>query len=311
MTLQAPITCVTGGTGFIGSAVTRRLIDDGHRVRVLSRRDTIRDERAEHCRGSLDDAESLQRFLSGGSLLVHIAGETRDEGLMWDVNVMGTRRLVDAARQAGIRRMCHMSTSIVTGPAGDVLLTEEAECRPVTPYQRSKWAAEMDVINGMGDCRLTVLRPTHVVGPSRPGPFVYPARGSWLDRLRILVNGAACAHVISIVDVVDAAVFLIGSAKPSPVCYIISCDEDPMNTFSGLWTLYLAARRGAYPLPQAPVAHLPLRASRLAQRLRGRNSLHPGQRYSSRRLRHTGFAFSHGVAGAARLVAACGQWVCP
>ncbi len=104
-------------------------------------------------------------------LAAHVPGDTGDHPALHHVNVEGTRSLAVAAAAAGVRRFVHLSSAGVYGlDCADRPLSENAPCRPVTPYQRSKAAAEavlLDVLDGRVPL-IVVLRPAEVYGSERP-----------------------------------------------------------------------------------------------------------------------------------------------
>lgn len=169
---------VTGSTGFIGAAVTRSLLARGLDVRVLVRPTSdlgnLHGLRVEQSPGDLRDPVSLRRALAGCNQLYHVAAHyalwAADPQVFYDINVTGTRSLMEAAREAGIERIVYTSTIGAIGlPPGGGLGTEET---PVSlgqmtgHYKRSKFLAEQAV--------LTLAReglPVIIVNPSAPvGP---------------------------------------------------------------------------------------------------------------------------------------------
>ena len=114
---------VTGATGFTGGHLCERLVAEGYSVRALVR-DPRRCTRLENAGvelafGDLRDRESLQRAVEGVNVVYHIAGLFRAENVsrrdMWNINVEGTRALLDAAVTAGVQRFVHCSTAGVHG----------------------------------------------------------------------------------------------------------------------------------------------------------------------------------------------------
>ena len=170
---------ITGATGFVGSAVLRRLLDADHRVRALVRptsdRRNLEGLAVEVAEGDLLEPSSLKPALEGCSGLFHVAADYRlwapDPGPMFRTNVDGTRMLLLAARDARVDRIVYTSSVAALGVLpGDAVADEET---PVTfadmigPYKQSKFLAEAAVRTLIEDERLPVV----VVNPSTPiGP---------------------------------------------------------------------------------------------------------------------------------------------
>ncbi|MEK6694653.1 MAG: hopanoid-associated sugar epimerase [Nitrospirota bacterium] len=166
---------VTGSTGFIGAAVARCLLERGVDVRVLVRRDSdlgnLEGLNVEQAYGDLRDAASLRQALTGCRQLYHVAAHyalwAPDPQIFYDINVTGTRNLMEAARDVGVERIVYTSTIGAIGlPPGGGLGTEET---PVSleqmsgHYKRSKYLAEQEV-RKMANAGLPVV----IVNPSAP-----------------------------------------------------------------------------------------------------------------------------------------------
>ena len=173
------ICLVTGATGFVGSAVARKLIAAGHEVRVLVRagsdRRNLAGLDAVPVVGSLDDHATLAPALKGCEALFHVAADYRlwvpEPARMYRTNVDGTVALMEAALAAGVSRIVHTSSVATLGlrPGG----ADADEATPVSldmmigPYKRSKYLSEEAVSRLVRERQL----PAVIVNPSTPvGP---------------------------------------------------------------------------------------------------------------------------------------------
>lgn len=165
-------TFVTGATGFVGSHLAEALAARGDTVLALARRPdqhaALRALGATPVGGSLENERALLTALEGVEVVYHSAGlvAAKDEAEFFAVNDSGTRRLLDAVRRAapGLTRFVYVSSQAALGPSPrGVALGEDAECRPVTPYGRSKLAGELTVRGA--HLPWSVVRPSSVYGP--------------------------------------------------------------------------------------------------------------------------------------------------
>jgi dihydroflavonol-4-reductase len=166
---------VTGATGFVGGAVARALVRAGIDVRVLTRPGSdlqnLEGLAVERVAGDLRDPASLRAALTGCGQLYHVAAHyalwAKDPTIFYDINVTGTRTLLEAARAVGIERTVYCSTIGAIGlPPGGGLGTEET---PVSldqmagHYKRSKYLAEQEVLRLAHEGF-----PVVIVNPSAP-----------------------------------------------------------------------------------------------------------------------------------------------
>ena len=174
-----PLTLVTGATGFVGSAVARTLLGRGHRLRLLVRRGSDRRNveglEAELVEGDLRDAASLGRAVAGCHYVMHVAADYRlwvpDPAAMMQANVDGTRALLLAARDAGVRRVVYCSSVAALGLVGDG--TPGTEATPVHEeaivgvYKKSKYRAEQAVRGLVRDegVQAVIVNPSTPIGP--------------------------------------------------------------------------------------------------------------------------------------------------
>jgi dihydroflavonol-4-reductase len=175
---------VTGATGFVGSAVARRLVQHGLEVRVLVRpgsdRRNIDGLDIEVATGDLADRNSLERAAKGCAALFHVAADyrlwTRDPQGMFATNVDGTRDVLRAAAEAGATRVVYTSSVAVLGlratgdPADEE--TPVAFADMIGPYKQSKFRAEAEVRRLVSDegIPVVIVNPSMPVGPGDVKP---------------------------------------------------------------------------------------------------------------------------------------------
>ena len=178
MPLARGLSLVTGATGFVGAAVVRALLREGHAVRVLARPKSDRRNLAgldvAVVEGSLEDAASLARAVEGCRQLFHVAADYRlwvpDPAAMFRANVDGTRALMLAALEAGVECVVYTSSVATLGivAGGDADETTASDMTDmIGPYKQSKFAAEEAVRALIAERGL----PAVIVNPSTPvGP---------------------------------------------------------------------------------------------------------------------------------------------
>lgn len=163
---------LTGATGFVGSHAAEAFVRSGHRVRALvrsaSRAAVLGDLPVERVPGRLEDEQALRSAVEGIDVVVHLAALThaRTAAEYEAANVTGTRRLLQAAREAGVGRVVYLSSLAASGPAiGGRGVTAEDRPRPLTEYGRSKLAGERVLREEAGDIEVAILRAPAVYGP--------------------------------------------------------------------------------------------------------------------------------------------------
>jgi nucleoside-diphosphate-sugar epimerase len=169
-----PTAFVTGGSGFIGGHLVRRLIDEGWTVRALARSDASAGKvaalGAEPVPGSLANESALARGAAGADVVFHAAAKTADWGPwadFWEVNVFGTRRVLAAAVAAGARRFVHVGTEAVLLHGQPLVYADERmplAWHSPSRYALSKAHAEAIVVAPSG-VETIVIRPRFVWGP--------------------------------------------------------------------------------------------------------------------------------------------------
>jgi len=223
---------VTGASGHVGANLVRALLAHGDSVRAL----VHRDRRAlvglpiDMVEGDVRDAASLGRAFAGAELVYHVAGYisivSGERSRLHDVNVVGTRNVVEACLQCGVSRLMHFSSIHALDLAPSRLQIDEATplvaSGKAPPYSLSKVGGEGAVREGMANgLDAVILNPTAILGPHDYGPshqgevLLALARG----RLPALVEGG-----FDWVDARDVAQGAIAAAERAPAGerYILS-----------------------------------------------------------------------------------------
>jgi dihydroflavonol-4-reductase len=206
---------VTGATGFVGGAVARALVKRGIDVRVMVRAgadlQNLQGLTVERIEGDLRDQASLRNALTGCRQLYHVAAHyalwAKDPSIFYDVNVTGTKNLLEAAWDVGTERIVYCSTIGAIGlPPGGGLGTEQT---PVSleqmagHYKRSKYLAEQEVLTlAKAGLPVVIVNPSAPVGASDVKPT--PTGQVIVD----FMKGRMPAYIetgMNIVDVDDVA----------------------------------------------------------------------------------------------------------
>lgn len=166
------ITLVTGATGFIGSYLVRQLVDKAENVRVLARcperlSDQVR-RRVDVVQGDVRDRTAIAVALRGAHTVLHLAAcaraWSRNPDEFTEVNVRAVETLLEAAREAGVERLVHVSTALTLSPHRPA--PPMARFQGLTPYEESKLAAERLVASYAAQGgHAVIVHPTRVYGP--------------------------------------------------------------------------------------------------------------------------------------------------
>ena len=207
---------VTGATGFLGSHVARALLEQGAELRLLVRAASdmrnIADLKADRVTGDLREPESLGKAMSGCDTVFHVAADyrlwVRDPEQMYKANVAGTRALLEAARNNGVRRVVYTSSVATMGFTSNGRLADEnspvALENMIGPYKRSKFLAEQVAMEaGRSGMDVVVVNPTTPIGERdiKPTPtgrivvdFLKKKFPAYVDTGLNLVDATECAR---------------------------------------------------------------------------------------------------------------------
>jgi dihydroflavonol-4-reductase len=209
------VVLITGGTGFLGTALARRLLADGAKVRILARSAGRASEMAalgaEIVTGDITDRDAVRAATAGARTVYHLAGPLLIPGVpaaeYHRAHVLGTAAVLKCcAESPTLERLVHCSTTGVLGITGERRATEDDPFRPTTDYERAKAAAETEVRRKVADGLPAVIaRPGLVYGPGDvhlASFFQAITRGVFLP----IGRRAAWLHPIYIDDMTEALV---------------------------------------------------------------------------------------------------------
>jgi nucleoside-diphosphate-sugar epimerase len=226
---------VTGGTGFTGTALVRRLVEEGHSVVALDYKeglqcDALREYGAEVVLGSVTDEAAVERSMKGVEFVFHLAAAFRElnkpDSFYKHVNVGGTSVVLTAARRNGVRKFVYCSTCGVHGNVDHPPANEDAPIQPADYYQRTKYEAEPLVLQQAGPHLETViLRPAAIYGPGDPERFFMIFKRVARGNFPMFGSGRTLYHPLYIDNLVDAFLLCLRPGAGNGRAYLIA-DEN-------------------------------------------------------------------------------------
>jgi nucleoside-diphosphate-sugar epimerase len=187
--MVAKMYLVTGGAGFIGSNIVRRLLEEGEKVRVLDDFSTGRRENLEGLcgfeifEGSLTKPNVVDKALDGVDYVLHQAAipsvprSVADPLKSNEANVTGTLMLLDAAKRAGVKRLVFAASSSAYGDTEVLPKVEDMPAKPLSPYAVNKYAGELyaKVYADIYGLETVCLRYFNIFGPYQDPASEYAA----------------------------------------------------------------------------------------------------------------------------------------
>ena len=227
---------VTGGTGFTGKALVRRLLDDGHQVVALDYKEGLKTEElrqwgAEVVIGTVTDRECVKRCMQGVEIVQHLAAAFRElnvpESHYDHVNVDGTRICLEEAHAAGVKKFIYCSTCGIHGNVKDPPTDEDHNIAPADYYQSTKYKAEPVCLDFMKQTGMpvTILRPSANNGPGDPERCQMIFRRVARGRFPMFGSGKTLYHPVYIDNLVDAFVLAMDLNKGNGEAYLIADEE--------------------------------------------------------------------------------------
>jgi len=236
---------VTGGTGFVGRSIVRRLLSQGERVRLLDRGKQhrfVQDEKIEWIRGEIGSRESLLHGVKGADAVIHLVGIlVEPDGQTFEkLHIEGTQNVVEAMRQSGVRRLLHMS-ALGTRP------------NAASRYHQTKWQAEALVQSSSLDA--TIFRPSLIFGREDRSVNLLAKWASYSPVVPVLGPGENRLQPVWVEDVSDCFVRALKNPTSHGKRYALCGPQT--YTFNELVDLILQIKKIS-----RPKIHLPIWAMR-------------------------------------------------
>lgn len=205
---------ITGGTGFLGCHLSRQLLKEGYKVTLfdlapLDAKDII--GKATYVHGDINDKKAIENAIKKHDYVVHAAAALpilREKKIIYHVNIDGTKKVLDAALKAKVKRLVFISTTAMYGVPKHLPETETSPIDPIGFYGESKAAAEKLCLEyDKKGLQANILRPKTFLGPERLGVFevwfeaIYTGK-----RVFILGKGNNKYQLLAVTDVVDAII---------------------------------------------------------------------------------------------------------
>ena len=241
VSLRAVFALVTGGGGRLGNVLVRRLLDGGHRVRVLEpgpRPESLADLDIDFVAGSVLEAEDVATSVEGVDVVFHLAAKIdlrpKKDPLMYPINVEGTRKVVDACLSRGIR-LIHTSShhALVREPLDQPLhegkpLALDEKCE----YHRSKAIGETIVLDACArGLDAVIVNPGSMVGPHDYEPSIIGAVLIDMYRGRVPVLLDMLSDYVDVRDVADGMIAAVEKGR-SGERYLLTGDVIPVTATS-------------------------------------------------------------------------------
>jgi len=275
---SAPLTLLTGATGFVGSAVARTLLARGHRLRLLARpgsnRANLAGLDATIVEGDLTDPASLTSAVENCRYLFHVAADYRlwvpDPQTMLRANVDGTKTLLLAAQQAGVERIVYCSSVAALGLTKDG--TPADETTPVHPeniagiYKQSKYRAEQAVLALVRNQNVpaVIVNPSTPVGPRdiKPTPTGKMIRDAAAGKMPAYVDTGL--NIVHVDDVAEGHALALERGRIGEK-YILGGEDFSLREVFTMAAAAAGRRPPRVKLPIAPLIPLALTCEFLAR----------------------------------------------
>ena len=226
---------VTGGTGFTGKALVRRLLDEGHEVVALDYQEGLKTEElrqwgARVVIGTVTDRAIVKEVMAGIEIVHHLAAAFREmdvpNSYYDEVNVEGTRIVLEEAFQQKVKKFIYCSTCGVHGNIDHPPGGEDSPIQPADYYQRTKYEAEPIVQEYFKKgLKTVILRPAAIYGPGDPERFYMIFKRVAKGLFPMFGSGKTYYHPLYIDNLVDAFMLAMAEGKGDGQAYLIADEQ--------------------------------------------------------------------------------------
>ncbi len=251
---------ITGGTGFLGVHLTRQLSKEKYKVTLfdianLDAKDLI--GKVAFIKGDVRDKKAVDQATKNQDFVVHAAAALpiqMSKKIIFDVNINGTKNILDASLRNKIKRLVFISTTAVYGVPKNLPEKEDSPLDPIGYYGESKVAAEKLCLEYLKEgLSINILRPKSFLGPERLGVF-----GLWFEAIYtgkgvfILGNGNNKYQLLAVSDVVDAIIKALESKVDGEIFNIGSKEFQTWKKDLGAVIKYASSNSKIIGLPVLP-----------------------------------------------------------
>lgn len=228
---------VTGGTGFMGTYLIPRLLEEGHNVRLIVRNSSkarqLYHNTCELIEGDIQNADSLKGCCVGIDIVYHMAalmGHDSPSSEAFEkfrkVNVEGVKNIVREAQKCNVKKFIHISSTAAMGLQRETYIDEKKICNPYTPYQVTKREGELIVLDEVkkNNFPAIIVRPSMVYGPGFKGDFLTIAKVCKTGFFPQIGSGKNLSPALYITDLCDALIRFIDKGEIGEI-YLLSSKE--------------------------------------------------------------------------------------
>jgi len=204
---------LAGGGGFLGLALAKKLAKKGYQVTIFDKRTKINLKNIKFIHGDITNYNPLINSLKGYDIVFNLASLlpcSRAGNMFWKVNVGGTENLLKACLKNKIKKIIHVSSSVVYGSLKEKYPDEKITPHPIGDYGKSKLAAEKICLKYFNKLKITIIRPRFIIGPGRLG--LLTILFDWIIKnknIYLIGSGKNHFQMASIEDLVNACILSI------------------------------------------------------------------------------------------------------